>query len=332
MEGLAPFKKLLHEIEVIETIKNGFEGSSVVGGAVDSVTGTGKGLYNLVVHPVDSVKGVGAAGGRLGRSVGRAFRSKEEGEDAPFQEKVFGHWERQVAKDLGVDMYTTNPNLKEILAEKAKGRAGGKGAVMVGKLFIPGGILVSGVLAAGDINTTADRVVNDESRPELFRMNQEALQALGFTETEARQFLNNLFYTPREATYIRFYLEKLQTVRGSRSIMKEAMRAKSLWQAKKILYSTQMTADSFRDADPFTRLESFPEGIAVEDRNRAILITPYDYLEESTLGDRVLDRALEMQKKWQKPEVEVWNGGNVTTGFLVKSKERGIKARTWQLF
>jgi len=332
VEGLAPFKKLLHEIEVIETIKNGFEGSSVVGGAVDSVTGTGKGLYNLVVHPVDSVKGVGEAGGKLGRTIGRAFRTKQEGEDASFQEKVLGHWERQVAKDLGVDMYTTNPYLKEILAEKAKGRAGGKGAVMVGKLFIPGGILVSATLAAGDINTTADRVVNDESRAELFQLNQEALQGLGFARNEARQLLNNPFYTPREATYMRFYLDKLQTVRGSRALLKEALSAKSLWQARKILYSVQMAADSFRDTDPFTRLECFPEGIAVEDRKRAILITPYDYLEESVLGDRVLDRALEMQKKWQKPEAEIWNGGNVTTGFLVESQDRGVKARTWQLF
>ncbi len=332
VEGLVPFKKLLHEIEVIETIKNSHEGNSVVGGAVDSVTGTGKGLFNWVVHPVNSVKGVGGATGRLGRSVGRTFRPNEEGEKAPFGERILGHWERQAANDLGVDVYTSNPYLKKILAEKARGRVSGKGMIMIGKVFIPGGIFVSAALAAGDINITADRIVNDESRAELFRMNQEALKQLGFSEEEAKQLLNNPFYTPRETTYLRFYLETLQSVRGYRAILKEASRAQTLWQARKILYTSQIAADSYKVRDPFLRLEYSPEGLAIEDRNRAILMTPYDYLDESLLGDRVVERALEVKKKWLKPSFEIWNGGQVTTGFSASASNRGAKTRNWLLF
>ena len=62
---------------------------------------------------------------------------------------MLGASERELAKEFGVDVYTSNPYMKELLRSMARARMGGKGAVMVVKLLVPVAALASVAITAG---------------------------------------------------------------------------------------------------------------------------------------------------------------------------------------
>ncbi|MBI3313250.1 MAG: hypothetical protein HYZ83_03365 [Candidatus Omnitrophica bacterium] len=314
-EGLVPLKKLLKEIEVIEKIRQNDAGSGFFDGITDSLSSTGEGFVRLVGHPVESVKGVGKAAGKLAGKVGGIFRSKEEGEKTTFSEKMLGGQERELAEKFGVDVYTSNPYMKELLRRMAKARMGGKGAAMIGKILLPVAGLVSVTLTVSGVNGAADRLVNDKGRGDLYHLNQEALLALSFGPEEVAAFLNHPLYTPRETTYVRFYLEKLKEVPGHRDIFKKAKDAKSPWDAKKILYAAQMAADRMKEKEPYQKLECKDEGIAATQSGKIILFIPYDYLETSGLGSAVLNAGAS----------EIVAAGKLSQPFVSAAFIKGIK-------
>ena len=332
VEGLVPLQKLLREIQVIEQVQKGEAGSGFAEGVGDSVVATGEGAVNLVAHPIQSVQGIGKAAGKLGIAIGRTFREKEVGEDTTFDEKMLGASEREIANKLGVDVYTTNPHLKVLLERMAKSRFGGKGVTTVAKLLIPVvGIAAVAITAAG-LNSAADQIVNDTGRADLFRINKNALLDLGLDEEAVRKLLNSSYYSPREVTYLRFYLEQLKDVAGFRDILKRANAALSPGSARKILYETQIAAAGLAHGAKFERIQPVEEGLALVESKRLILVAPYDYLEVSPLGNHVRDRALVLQKEWGKGAVEIWNGGRVTPDFRSSVFLKGIKVRDGRLF
>lgn len=331
VEGFLSLQKLLHEIEVIETVRRDKSGGGFFEGASNSVKETGEGFVNLVAHPVQSVGGVGKAAGKLGRGIGGMFRQKEEGEKTTFGEKVLGGSEREVANELKVDVYTTNPYLKALIQQIAKARMGGKGAVMVVKFFIPVSLLASAVITASGVNSAADRLVNDTDRTELFRLNKNALLALGFQEEDVKTLLSLPYYSPREATYLRFYLEALKTVPGYQEMMNAALHADSEQKARAILYEGQMATRDAEEVPKFKRIQVFNEGLAIEESDKVILVTPYDYLDQSHLGTGVMNRISELKASWSKNSAEIWNGAKATAGFASLALLKGVKVRDWLL-
>lgn len=327
VEGFLSLVKLLHEIEVIERIKKNDKGSSFFDGAAASVEATGTGLKNLAVHPVDSVKGVGKAIGKLGRGVGGMFRSKEEGEKASFGEKVLGGNERELAKEFKVDVYTTNPYLKSLLQQMAKARLGGKGAVAVIQFLIPIAAVASIALTAGSLNDAADQLVNDSSRGDLYRLNKEGLVAAGIREEDAKKVLDSPRLTPREQTYLRFYTEKLKYAPGYHEIFYSVFNSRSDWEARKKLYEAQMAANS--DKGGLLKIQSFPEGIALHGKEgKIIFVTAHDDLELTKDGRAVLGRCGELSAAAGFP-VEIWNGGKIEQDFIKEAQKKKIKTRAW---
>lgn len=331
VEGLVTLKKTLREIEVIEEGAKG-AGANYAGGIGDSVKAMGVGLYRLVRHPINSVRGIGKATGKTAQRVGDAFGKREEGEKTGWGEAVMGGTKREIAKKLGLDVYSRNPEVQALLDRSAKARLAGAGTFFVGTFFIPGGPIVSAAITATGVNEAADRLVNDQSREELFHVNKNALVQLGFLLEESLKLLNSSFYTPREVTYIRFYLEALWKVRGNREVLERASSAKSDWQARKILYEAQIAALAVSENLKPLRVQCLDEGLVFETAARSIFITPYDYLEDSPLGERVLDRGRELKRGSVKNSFEIWNGGKVAGKFSSKAASAGIKVREWLLF
>ncbi len=331
-EGLVALQKILHEIEVIERVKRDKSGGGFFDGAANSVEATGEGFANLVTHPVQSVEGLGKATGKVGRGVGRVFRKKEEGEKKSFGEKMLGSSEREIAKELKVDVYSTNPYLQQLLRGIARARMGGKGAVMVAKFFLPLSLVASAVITASGVNAAADQLVNDTDRAELFRLNKNALINLGFDEKEVKNLLNLPYYSPREMTYLRFYLEKLKGINGYPEILKEALRSNSALKALKVLYGAQIAAEAVGEGVTFRKIQCFEEGFALEGSDKVIFVTPYDYLDKSHLGTQVIERVSKVKQEWSKNSVEIWNGGKATSAFSSSASVRGLKVRDWLLF
>lgn len=330
--GLVPLAKLIREIEVIERVETENQGTGFLDGAADSIEATGEGFVKLVSHPVESGKDIGRAAGKLGGKIGGMFRDKEEAEKTTFGEKVFGSAKREVAKEFGVDVYTANPHLQVLLNKMARARMGGKGAAMVVKFLLPLAALVSATLTVSGVNSAADQLVNDNDKVDLYRMNREALGILGFNQDEIRKFLGLSFYTPRESTYMRFYLEKLKGAKGNREIFYKAKKAKTLWQARKILYEAQIAADA-EDSGKFhfDELQVTDEGLAAIQGSKLFFITPYDYLDQSSNGKDVLKAIDKLKDKKAFHEIHLWNGGKIALDFSGMALLQGIRSKGWFL-
>lgn len=335
IEGFLPLVKLLSEIEIIERVKQENAGSGFFEGATDSVEATAVGLGNLVAHPVQSAKGIGKAAGKFGRSVGGLFRKKEEGEKSSFGERMTGSSQREIAKKIGADVYTRNPNLKNMIEQMAKARMGGQGAVMVIKLLIPIAFVASVVMTAGGLNSAADKMVNDTDRKELYRLNKEAFEAMGFDSASVVRFLDRPDLTPREQTYFRFYMDALKKVEGTGTLYYEMLEARSGWDIMRKLYEAQMAAGALSSKKilrSYARIWSYPEGTAVlENSGRLTFFTAYDLLDSGDLGGRVLGRIQSLKSQTQAP-VEIHNGGDITEDFRAQARRQNVSVRPWGFF
>ena len=313
VRGLPNLRKCLHEIDVIEQLNaNESTGGGIADGAVDSLKDTGTGLKNIVIHPVNSVSGIGKGIGKLGGKIGGVFRKKEAGEKG---DGFFSSTKRQLAKDLGVDVYTRNPDLQVKLDSMAKSRMGGRGVVAVATFFVPVGLIASAVMTVSNINSAADQLVNESDRRDLYKANQNALLALGFPRDKVLNFLNHPYYTPRELTYMRFYLEKLKRVQGYQVLLDAAVTALTDIPADKILHEMQIAADSVGDSPKAMKLVLIPEGAVLTDGDNVALVTTYDFLDHSPLGTQVTEKVLSFQRTLGKRSAEIWNGGAVTSSF-----------------
>jgi hypothetical protein len=265
----------------------------------------------------------------LGGKIGGAFRKKEEGEKG---DNFFSSTKRQIAKKLGVDVYSRNPDLQAKLDSMAKANMGGRGIVTVATFFVPVGLIASAVMTVSNINAAADQLVDDNSRADLFKLNRKALLDLGFPQEKATRLLNHPYYTPREVTYLRFYLEKLKRVQGFEALLDQAIQAVSEIPADKILYEIQITADSLGDAPRAMKLVVIPEGLILTNEDKVALITAYDFLNSSALGDRLTEKVTDFRKSSGKKSAEIWNGGAVASGFGGLVLLKGIKVQRMCLF
>ncbi len=330
IEGFLPLMKLLQEIEIIERVKHENQGSGFLEGASDSVEATAVGIGNLVGHPVESAKGLGKAAGKLGKSVGGVFRKKEEGEKSSLGEKVLGSNQREIAKKIGADVYTRNPNLKSMIDQMARSRMGGQSAVMVIKFLIPVIFIASIAMTAGSLNTAADKMVNDTDRKALYKLNKEAFLAMGFENASVLKFLDRGDLTPREQTYFRFYMDALKRIEGAGSVYQGMMEAKSGWDGLRKLYEAQMAAGG--ETGKFAKIWNYPEGIAVlELSGRMIFFTAYDSLDSGELGDRILTRIRFLRSQNQVP-VEIRNGGYVSDDFRADAQRQKVGVKAWGFF
>ncbi len=327
VEGVVPMIKLLREIEVIEKIRRNEETSGFFDGVAASVGATAGGFVKLVTHPIESGKGLGRAAGKVGRTIGGVFRTKEEGEKTSFGESVLGSSERELAKEFGVDVYTTNPYLKGLLTKMARARMGGKSFVFLATFLIPVGAISLAVTASG-LNGAADQVVNDNSRAELFRLNKDALLDLKILNSDAERFLNCPEFSPREATYFRAYLEQLKQVSGFQSLIKIAAQVKTDTDARKILFSTQVAAEEAKkNPKVFGKIEVWGDGLKAQTKDGLIFIMPYDYLDSDSQGKLLLKQMKGELEHSGKSRLELWNAGQVSTGFSGDAKWQGIGLR-----
>lgn len=327
-EDVLSLIKLLHEIEVIEKIRRNENTSGFFDGAASSVEATADGLVKLVTSPIQSGKSIGRAAGKVGRSIGGLFRSKEEGEKSSFGESVLGSAERELAKQFGVDVYTRNPYLKALLRKMARARVGGKSFVFLATFLIPVGA-ISVAVTAGGINGGADQLVNDNDRMELYRLNKNALVQMLVPAADAEKFLNSPYFTPREATYIRTYMEQLHKTLGFRQILKAAAAAKSESEAHKILYSARLAAEQAKNnPESFQHIEIWGDGLKAVSTTEVIYILPYDYLQKNPQGKDLLNKAADEFSGSGKMHAEIWNGGLVDSAFKREAEARGVRIRS----
>ena len=222
----------------------------------------------MVMHPVDTVKGLPAGVGRFFGRVGLGAQKIKEAattpEEASAGEKagqvasrtfhttrdVLGYEQerRGLAKKLHVDPYTTNPILSKQLDDFAvvafRAHIGVTTAMSV---FIPGSMAI-----------TATRVVStwvyDTPRADLIVQNQKKLQAMKVPDATVNSFMGNEAFPLSVQTAFVEDLTRVSGVPGSIDIVALASTAQSEDQARFLAACLDMLANYHQSHTPLVAI------------------------------------------------------------------------------
>lgn len=275
-------------VELNNTSKTGIFAKSIATNAARPVQAAGQ----MVMHPVDTVKGfpegVGRFFGRLGLGAQKIQEAATGPEDASAGEKagqvavttgratrdVFGYEQerRELAKNLHVDPYTTNPVLSKQLDDFALvAFRAHVGVTTTMAVFIPGSIAI-----------TATRIVSqwvwDTPKADLIVRNENSMEAMGVPAAQIRIFMNNPQFPLSVQTAFVANLTRLKGVPGQAETVRLASTAQSEEQARFLTDAVGMLVRYNETQVPLTRL-LVRKAIVGQDRNGAIVAeAPVDYV------------------------------------------------------
>lgn len=251
-------------VELNQTSKSKVFAQALATNAAAPVAAAGQ----MVMHPVDTVKGLPAGVGRFFGRVGLGAQKIKEAattpEEASAGEKagqvasrtfhttrdVLGYEQerRGLAKKLHVDPYTTNPILSKQLDDFAvvafRAHIGVTTAMSV---FIPGSMAI-----------TATRVVStwvyDTPRADLIVQNQKKLQAMKVPDATVNSFMGNEAFPLSVQTAFVEDLTRVSGVPGSIDIVALASTAQSEDQARFLAACLDMLANYHQSHTPLVAI------------------------------------------------------------------------------
>jgi len=296
-------KTRVNEINATARLKETSGGQALATGAADSVIVPFKSAINIASNPVDTVKGVPGGivtffkkiyysgekvvvvTGQTAQSVGGAVvgsgeGNSEEGEtfsDLTGNVAYLTDWylgisggERRVAKKVGVDPYTSNPELAAELNRVAKydriGRLG------LGFANIPS---VPGMGYVKDVN----HYVWDKDPKELRDFNKKNLLEMEINEELVEEFLDSPYYSPTFQTTIVFSLLQIPDVVNREEVIEDAIVASSISESKFFMNLVLLLVWFNTNETPLKEIINHGDitsGLTVE--NKIVTIIPVDYV------------------------------------------------------
>ena len=212
----------VHEIAVLERVTQMEGGPEFLKSLGKSLAAIPTGAVQLVLDPVAGFRKIGRGlsktGGRIKDLVTGGRTSKYEGSTGG--NAFYGDEQREIAAQLGLDVYSTNPQVRTFLREIGGARAAGSLGVDLASLALP----VVGFAAVTTAKWQADvtRLLRDKTPLELWRHNARVLRDLGIPQTTWEPFLRNPNLSPRHKTTITRSLSELAGVQDIGAILAAA--------------------------------------------------------------------------------------------------------------
>ena len=187
---------------------------------------------NLVKDPVNTIKnapkGVMKFMNRAGESIKSIGKKTETGEvDGSNAQQIIGFTDakRKVALSLGVDPYTSNATLQKELDGIAWATFAGGAVFKVGTMPIGGA--AGAALTTVELSGNLQSMLAEKSPGDLKVLNRKSLVAMGASEKEANQLLENNAFSPTAQTAFVLNLKSLEGVENRRAFIKLAGQTSS---------------------------------------------------------------------------------------------------------
>lgn len=290
-----------------------------------------KAAANMVMNPVDTVKGAPAAVGRFFDRVELGTKrvagaAKGEGTTADktaavtkrvggVTADVLGYEDerRALAKRLGVDPYTTNRVLSEKMNDLAwvafSGRVGLNTVVAV---VVPFSMAISATSITNDM-------IWDMKPADLLTLDEKKLKDMGVSEDRVAALLQNQWYSITALTSLVNSLESLASVKGRDQVVTFAAAAGTEDRARLIVEAVGMLARHHATVEPLVQV-SAPGPIVARTKAGALLVpAPLDYVPWTESVAKFAGRP-DLKLK----ERTVW-----LTGTLSPRAKRGLAAAGW---
>ena len=346
----------VHEIAAIAQLKEVDKIAVAAGGVAGGVVDIGKSVVSVVVHPVDTVSGVGDGIGRLfgriGRGTSRAAekmgsddktavevenlsnpadaRTTSEQSTAGKATEATGELAKEIigvnsamrswAKKLKVDPYTTNEVLHNELRDVAQYDAGGRFAVVLA----PGGAILTALSSTAAVND----LIWMKEPDELVTLNEKRLKAMGVKPAVSRAFRLNRKYNLTGQVRLIASLDTLSGVSGRPEFVARAAGAKVSADSQFYVQSAMLAELFHKTQAPLTSIVgNLPGACVTAGEGRFACLYPLDYVAwtEGVAGhiDRITKRA---ETDFPKAKRELW-----LTGQASPRAVKELEARGWTL-
>lgn len=300
---------------------------------IDSIKEAGLDAMNsamsLVTSPVKTLtgaaQGLGAAFSRVGESLSGAKRSQSE--DSRIKDAIgFSTAKRQYAHDFGVDVYTDNQKLQDMLNKIAWAGYAGSLTWSAAMMAVPGGAGIA--MSVIGTNKLLNELFRNTPPVELRKMNAEKLNAMGVNPEIADAFMNNTIFSPREQTLLVNALDEMKGVRDRSAFIRLALPSQNPTVAFFRQRQAEMYAGYNKSVAPLERFVSLGEFAIGRTVNGALVFNvPLDYLVWTEPMARLLTGANELVNSLPgTKEKQVW-----LTGTLSPRARKEIESRGWQI-
>jgi hypothetical protein len=300
----------IREIAAMDAIAKLDPASEMGRGFVTGFENTVEGAKNLITAPAETlgqaVSGVGKMFARAGES---ATSTPSKYEDDKFKSLIgLSRTKREYALKLGIDPYTTNPELRQRLEKiSSAGYTGGLGSMGV-KAVIPGGI----GLAVSATSTTKWLEDVDLTLPptDLRRADRAKLEAMGVLKEVADAFVNNAEFTPSQQAYLVAALDSMSGVGGRELFIRFALGSDTQDLALFRLRLAQMYAGYHHKKGKIERFVSVGRFVAGRTAaGKLVLCFPLDYLVWTQTNARLASMMAEQAASLGGKSFELWLTG-----------------------
>jgi len=178
---------------------------------------------------------------------------------------------RRIARELGVDPYSTNPVLTKMLDDIASAAFAGGLGISVFKAVVPAGMVIS-------TTTTLSNWVWDMPPGDLKVQNERSLKAMGVSQDQVDLLLRQPHFTLTYQTRLVKALERLNKTAGRPSIMPVATSVLSFDQARFVVEAMEMLAGYNEKIAPIKNLIKEAPFVGQTGTGTLVVAGPVDYL------------------------------------------------------
>jgi len=291
VEGREMLEVRVHEVQALAQLDEISQGEAFAKAMGQSAKNTGKAVVNVATNPVETAKavpqgvgrffkGVGGSAKKAGQAAGDAVTGDDQDESGGPQKSTGQQAEdaaksvagankakRAWAKQAQVDPYSSNAPLQKKLDELATAStAGGLTMKIVNPIPLTG--LVSSV----------NGLAWDLPAPDLEKLNDQKLAAMGVTAEARKAFFKNAAYTPTQATGLVKALDALAGAAGRNEALTLATRkARSEGDARFYRRAAEILAHYHGKVGPIERLVARPTLFVGQAKSGALVVpVPYD--------------------------------------------------------
>jgi len=326
--GDGALRKLLNEIDAIAKLRK-IKKSDAYGEAVKSAAKQpvefGK---NLITDPVDTISGVPKGAFRLFSNAYKSITSpKDPSEDSRTKTilAVSSH-KRELAYELGVDVYSSNSVLQEEL--NSLGWAGSLGSLSVSAALAPfGGPGVKAVKSTRLVQQFND-ILKEEPPSRLRKINEEKLLDMFVSKYLVKEFLDSPAFTPRHDTVIVGSLEKLKGAWGRDMFINFALTARDEGSANFFQDTAETLRGYHETVSPIREIMVINSGalIAKAENGTVIIPFPLDHGVWTQRADRMLSKLVSDYNRTSgtNNRFELWVTGTLSPLARDELKSLGI--------
>lgn len=326
-QGLARLRRLIREINAIAALKEVSGSTSFKKSFSESALEPFVAFKDLLLHPVDTVTGVPRGLWTFGAASKEAFISSRSQYEDRYVEAIItvSKYKRRYADELGIDVYTSTPEVQKELNRLAW--AGAIANWTPGALLLPASGAAKTLYTAFGWTKTLNRIITESDPDSLRYRNRRKLKAMDVPNQLCGDFLNQPYYSPRAQTIITEHLASMEKAVGKARFIEQALKADSEIDAFTYQQIVEILAGYNRGESPIVELmvhKGVPVGYA--ENGSLVMGIPVDIGRWTPFAEHMfMDFGNNRPETGKIKKLELWISGEFTPRARRQLKKLGVE-------